>query len=261
MAARQPDATHSESRRDFLRLAALAGATSALAPGAAGRAWAQETPKKGGTLRVGFYIEAATMDPHLSGSKIDRQVYHNIYEPLVTLDVEARDQAGPGRVVAAARSQDARLQAAPRREVPRRHRLQRRGGEVQLQPDEDRAEVGPQGRGGQHRHGRRGRRLHDQAQPEAARRRAARHADRPRRHDGLAQGRPGARRRARAQRQGRGHRALRVRGVGEGRPPPHQAQRQLLEQAGRPVSRPGPLPARSPTTRSSCRACSPARST
>jgi peptide/nickel transport system substrate-binding protein len=35
---------------------------------------------------VGFYIEAATMDPHLSGSKIDRQVYHNIYEPIVTLD-------------------------------------------------------------------------------------------------------------------------------------------------------------------------------
>jgi peptide/nickel transport system substrate-binding protein len=26
------------------------------------------------------------MDPHLSGSKIDRQVYHNIYEPIVTLD-------------------------------------------------------------------------------------------------------------------------------------------------------------------------------
>ena len=28
------------------------------------------------------------MDPHLSGSKIDRQVYHNIYEPLVTLDTK-----------------------------------------------------------------------------------------------------------------------------------------------------------------------------
>ena len=51
-------------------------------------AFAQQTPKKGGTLRVGFYIEAATMDPHLSGSKIDRQVYHNVYEPLVTLDVK-----------------------------------------------------------------------------------------------------------------------------------------------------------------------------
>ena len=86
MAATQPDAIHSESRRDFLRKAALAGASSALVPGAVGRAWAQETPKKGGTLRVGFYIEAATMDPHLSGSKIDRQVYHNIYEPLVVLD-------------------------------------------------------------------------------------------------------------------------------------------------------------------------------
>lgn len=61
--------------------------TSALATLAAGvpAAWAQ-TPKKGGTLRVGFYIEAATMDPHLSGSKIDRQVYHNVFEPLVTLD-------------------------------------------------------------------------------------------------------------------------------------------------------------------------------
>ena len=51
-------------------------------------ALAQTAPKKGGTLRVGFYIEAATMDPHLSGSKIDRQIYHNIYEPLVTLDVK-----------------------------------------------------------------------------------------------------------------------------------------------------------------------------
>src|SRR2546421_571554 len=37
-------------------------------------------------LGVGLYSEAATMDPHLSGSKVARQVYHNIYEPLVTLD-------------------------------------------------------------------------------------------------------------------------------------------------------------------------------
>jgi peptide/nickel transport system substrate-binding protein len=51
-------------------------------------ALAQSAPKKGGTLRVGFYIEAATMDPHLSGSKIDRQIYHNVYEPLVTLDTK-----------------------------------------------------------------------------------------------------------------------------------------------------------------------------
>jgi peptide/nickel transport system substrate-binding protein len=43
-------------------------------------------PTKGGTLRVGLYLEAATMDPHLSGSKIDRQIYHNLFDPLVVID-------------------------------------------------------------------------------------------------------------------------------------------------------------------------------
>jgi peptide/nickel transport system substrate-binding protein len=74
-------------RRDFLQLCAMAAGV--LAPGLAVRpASAQTAPKKGGTLRVGFYLEASTMDPHLSGSKVDRQVYHNIYEPLLTLDVK-----------------------------------------------------------------------------------------------------------------------------------------------------------------------------
>jgi peptide/nickel transport system substrate-binding protein len=73
------------SRREFLKTSVVAAGVPwlGLGPGAAAAA---DPPKKGGTLRVGFYIEAATMDPHLSGSKIDRQVYHNIYEPLVTLD-------------------------------------------------------------------------------------------------------------------------------------------------------------------------------
>jgi len=74
------------SRRGFLKTAAAGASAIALAPGP--RDALAQTPKKGGTLRVGFYIEAATMDPHLSGSKIDRQVYHNIYEPLLTLDVK-----------------------------------------------------------------------------------------------------------------------------------------------------------------------------
>jgi peptide/nickel transport system substrate-binding protein len=70
------------TRRTFLQLAAGAlAAKPALA-------LAADPPKKGGTLRVGFYIEAVTMDPHLSGSKVDRQVYHNIYEPLLTLDTK-----------------------------------------------------------------------------------------------------------------------------------------------------------------------------
>src|SRR3982751_4043179 len=70
------------SRRGFLQLCAVA---SGVGPPVA-RAQAPQAPKKGGTLRVGFYVEAATMDPHLSGSKVDRQVYHNVFEPLVTLD-------------------------------------------------------------------------------------------------------------------------------------------------------------------------------
>ena len=75
------------SRRDFLKMCAAASTVPLVGLGprpAAG----QDAPKKGGTLRVGFYIEAATMDPHLSGSKVDRQIYHNIYEPLLTLDVK-----------------------------------------------------------------------------------------------------------------------------------------------------------------------------
>jgi len=75
------------SRREFLKTSAFAASVPLLGLGP-GAAAAADPPKKGGTLRVGFYIEAATMDPHLSGSKIDRQVYHNIYEPLVTLDTK-----------------------------------------------------------------------------------------------------------------------------------------------------------------------------
>jgi peptide/nickel transport system substrate-binding protein len=74
------------SRRDFVT-SGVAAATAAVV-GLQPRTAVAQAPKKGGTLRVGFYIEAATMDPHLSGSKVDRQVYHNIYEPLVTLDVK-----------------------------------------------------------------------------------------------------------------------------------------------------------------------------
>jgi peptide/nickel transport system substrate-binding protein len=74
------------SRRTFLQLSAAVLATQP--------ALAQDPPKKGGTLRVGFYVEAVTMDPHLSGSKIDRQVYHNIYEPLLTLDTKLNIKPG-----------------------------------------------------------------------------------------------------------------------------------------------------------------------
>jgi len=72
------------TRRDFVKSCAVGSGAAVV--GLRPRSAVAQAPKKGGTLRVGFYIEAATMDPHLSGSKVDRQVYHNIYEPLVTLD-------------------------------------------------------------------------------------------------------------------------------------------------------------------------------
>jgi len=74
------------NRRTFLQLSAAALATKP--------ATAADAPKKGGTLRVGFYIEAVTMDPHLSGSKVDRQIYHNVYEPLLTLDTKLNIKPG-----------------------------------------------------------------------------------------------------------------------------------------------------------------------
>jgi peptide/nickel transport system substrate-binding protein len=49
------------------------------------RALSQEA-KTGGSLRVGMSNDATTMDPHFSGSKYDRMVYFNIYDPLVQLD-------------------------------------------------------------------------------------------------------------------------------------------------------------------------------
>jgi peptide/nickel transport system substrate-binding protein len=94
------------TRRAFLRTSVLLSGGLALvaacAPGpptpsapassSGGQVAAATTPinanaaKKGGTLRVGLSVDVATLDPHLSGSKIDRQVYHNLYDPLLILD-------------------------------------------------------------------------------------------------------------------------------------------------------------------------------
>jgi peptide/nickel transport system substrate-binding protein len=42
--------------------------------------------RPGGTLRVGLDRDPPTMDPHLSGSAVDRQVYQNLYDKLVDTD-------------------------------------------------------------------------------------------------------------------------------------------------------------------------------
>src|SRR3981189_424023 len=99
-------AAHRATRREFLRRSVLISGGVALtvacgqqavvpaaptAP-AGGQAPAVTSvassgaPKKGGTMRVAFGVDITTLDPHLSGSKIDRQVYHNLYDPPLALD-------------------------------------------------------------------------------------------------------------------------------------------------------------------------------
>src|SRR5262249_9047190 len=86
MARTNPRAALDVSRRDILMLCAAAPAAQLTPPGPG---WPSPGgPRRGGRWRVGFSTEPATMDPHLPGSKIARQVSHNIYEPLVSLDVK-----------------------------------------------------------------------------------------------------------------------------------------------------------------------------
>jgi peptide/nickel transport system substrate-binding protein len=66
--------------------AAPTGQTAAQAPASGASVASSGAPKKGGTLRVGLGVDITTLDPFLSGSKIDRQVYHNLYDPLLVLD-------------------------------------------------------------------------------------------------------------------------------------------------------------------------------
>jgi peptide/nickel transport system substrate-binding protein len=112
------------SRRQFLRNAALvSGGLALLAgcgpqvgapaqPGATAAPAGQAAPaapappaaqpataggsgaRSGGTLRVGLYVDAATLDPHLSGSKIDRQIYHNLFDPLLVIDEKLEIKPG-----------------------------------------------------------------------------------------------------------------------------------------------------------------------
>jgi len=49
-------------------------------------AGAAEEPQRGGTLQVGIQGDVTTMDPHMSTSAVDRDVYYQIYNGLVSLD-------------------------------------------------------------------------------------------------------------------------------------------------------------------------------
>ena len=93
-------------------------------------------PKPGGTLVIGLDQEPPTLDPHASPSAVTYQIIASVTESLLYL---GRD----GKLVpwlaeswsAAADGKSVTFKLRTRRQVPRRHAVQRRRGQVQLRPD------------------------------------------------------------------------------------------------------------------------------
>ena len=81
-------------RRAMLK--GIAGTTLGLAAvaGAGASAEAAATPKRGGTLAVGNDLELLTLDPIASTYLIEREIYYNIYESLLTMDTKANIMPG-----------------------------------------------------------------------------------------------------------------------------------------------------------------------
>jgi peptide/nickel transport system substrate-binding protein len=73
------------TRRRLLQTAGAAGA-AALAWGGQRSDAAAQGIHRGGTLRIGLDGDPPTLDPHRSGSYVDRQVFQNLYDKLVDTD-------------------------------------------------------------------------------------------------------------------------------------------------------------------------------
>lgn len=52
------------------------------------------TPKSGGTLKVAIESELRTLDPLKSSQRVERQVYYNMYDSLVTIDASLKIKPG-----------------------------------------------------------------------------------------------------------------------------------------------------------------------
>ena len=249
------------SRRDFLRTAAAGAAGAAGTLAAPKRARAQ-TPKKGGTLVYGMEGPSDILDPQATGCWLTYRVTFQMFEGLLAEDLTRADVAIPTVVPKLAESYHGvegrphpDVQAAPRREVPRRHAVQRPGRRLLLGADvqEGRAALLSAGqqlhqlRGRVH-HGRGGgRRVHAQDDVQQALRGVGAddaaelgRADDDQPDAGEEDGQREVRRRP------GGHRALQVRGERAGRPHRARALQGVLGAAGQrgqarvpPPRRPG----------------------
>jgi len=69
-------------KRTILAVAVILGLIWAMADGPA----TAQSPRRGGTLRVGLNADPPNMDPHQSIAAVDRQVFQNLYDKLVDVN-------------------------------------------------------------------------------------------------------------------------------------------------------------------------------
>ena len=118
---------HARSRLAVALLTILALALSGGAPAI--------DAQTGGTLVIGLDQEPPTLDPHASPSAVTYQIIASVTESLLYKRPGRQARAVARRVVDDVQRRARRhVQAAAGREVPRRHAVQRRRGEVQLRP-------------------------------------------------------------------------------------------------------------------------------
>ena len=67
---------------------------AACSGGSSGNGSAAATPRSGGTLKVALESELRTLDPLKSSQRVERQVYYNMYDSLVTIDSSLKIKPG-----------------------------------------------------------------------------------------------------------------------------------------------------------------------
>ena len=216
------------------------------------------TSVQGQTLSIGLAEDPDILDPTLARTFVGRIVFSSLCDKLFDLDEKLN--IVPMLATSYEWSADNKsltLKLRQRRHLPRRREVRRRRGQVQPRAPQEHAGLQPARRalaGGERRRGGPADRAH---QPKRAVRAAAGAAHRPRRHDGLAQGRRrGGRQVRRPSGVLRAVQVRRARGAG-----PHRARAfpGLLEQGRRSISTASPS-CRSWTPRCASPTCAPGSS-
>ena len=213
------------TRRNAIALMTGAAASASLG----GVAFAQATPKRGGTLRVSAFTNPSSLDPTTGGAGSDHTFLYTMYNSLTEWDFETL-KPKPGLAESWSFTDPTTLVINIRQGVTFHDGTQARcrGGQVQPRSRQDRSEVEHQGRCHDHRLG--GCHGTDAGHGEAQHAGFGDAGDplRSRRHDGIADGIEG-RRRQRAQSHAGRHRRVHLRQLGRRRAHRHQAQREVLE--------------------------------